>query len=135
VRLFLSQVVHEAEDKPLPPAWLFHAKAWPDEAWLSDPKGHGLQTSHFSDKEIFSEKLPLCGPDDRLDFIEIDVTAMIESDYQRNPQPVAVFRLEISDYEALDIADSFVNAYRFSGPGAAIKNQPDKVPTLILSVD
>ena len=133
LRLFLSKISHEAEEKPLPPAWLFHAEKWNDAAWLSDPRGHGLQNQHFSDKSVFTTKLPLCGPDDQPGVIELDVTGMIQSDYQRNPEPVAVFRLEISDFEALDIADSLPNAYRFVGTGSL--NQAEKTPTLILSFE
>jgi hypothetical protein len=65
--------------------------------------------------------------------IELDVTGMIQADHQRTPEPVAVFRPEISDYEALDTADSLVNACRFTGTGE--QNQPDKSPALILSFE
>lgn len=133
LRLCLGSISHEAAEKPLPPAWLFHAEKWDDGAWLSDPRRHGLQNQHFSDKGSFTTKLPLCGPDDRPGVIELDVTGMIQSDYQRTPEPVAVFRLEISDAEALDIADSLPNVYRFVGTGEL--NQPDKSPTLILSFE
>jgi hypothetical protein len=56
---------------------------------------------------------------------------MIRTDYQRNSAPVAAFRLEISDREALDITDKMMNAYVFLGPGNL--EQPKRVPLLVLS--
>lgn len=131
LRLFLGNTQHEAEEKPLPPAWIFHASKWDDGMWAADPRWHGLQTSHFGDTENFSKKLPLCGSADKPGFMELDVTEMIRSDYERDATPVAAFRLEISDREKLDAADQRANTYNFWGPG--MLQFPDKVPTLILS--
>jgi|GEM_PF-3180806 len=131
LRLFFGSVIHEAGEEPLPPAWIFHASKWDDGMWMADPRYHGLQTSHFGDTETFSKKLPLCGSADKPGFVELDVTDMIRSDYERNAEPVAAFRLEISDREKLDTTDQHTNTYNFSGPG--MLQYPDKVPTLILS--
>lgn len=126
-------IAHQADEKPLPPAWLFHAEDWNDEAWESDPRWRGLTTAHFADEQSFSKKLPLCGADDKPGPIELDVTGMIQGDYQRANAPVAVFRLEISDREALDITDQRKNAYGFVGPG--VRALPGKTPTLTLTVE
>jgi hypothetical protein len=132
LRLFLFQVGHEASDK-LPPAWLVHAKEWPDEDWTADPSLHGLQYLHFSDKETFSKKLPLSDPESVVGkFIELDVTKMILSDYKRKGEPVAAFRLEVGDPETLDISDQLSNSYTFGGTGM---EAPKTLPTLILSAD
>lgn len=133
LRLFLTGIEHEAADKPLPPAWLFHAGEWPDESWLADTDWHGLLPVHFADNEVFSQKIALCGPDDRPGFIDLDVTGMIQSDYQRHDKPVAAFRLEISDREALDCSDESTNQYKFFGPGQL--NAPDGANSLVLSFD
>lgn len=132
LRLCLAQVRHEAVEKPLPPAWLLHANTWLDEQWSSDSRWHGLQTSHFADQKIFSEKIPLCGPDDKIGTIELDVTGMIQADYQRKNEPVAAFRTEISDREGFDITDNLENHYVFYGTGV---KHADKAPTLILTLE
>lgn len=131
LRLDLVRVTHDAADKPMPPASLFHAEKWNDESWQETR--HGLQNQHFADTEVFLKKIPLCGPDAKPGVIELDVTDMIRADYLRSPNPAAVFRLEISDFNQLDVADSLANAYRFTGPGAVSK--PDKVPTLVLAFE
>lgn len=131
LRLFLGNLQHEAGEKPLPPAWIFHASKWDDVMWTADPRWHGLQTFHFGDTEIFSKKLPLCGSADKPGFVELDVTEMIRSDYDRGASPVAAFRMEISDRENLDAADQMANNYNFWGPG--MLQFPDKVPALLLS--
>jgi len=134
LRLFLGQVLHEVADKPMPPAFLFHAPEWPDEAWTSDGRNHGLQTSHFGDDATFSQNVPLCGPDSRVPgFLELDVTSMIQTDYQRSEQPVAAFRLEMADHESLDITDDLQNSYNFWGPG--MLDIPERGPSLVLSFD
>lgn len=133
LRLYLAEVRHEAAEKPLPPAWLFHAEKWADESWLSDSTWHGLRTSHFADNETFSQKIALCHSDDKPDFIELDVTGMIRSDYLRSKEPVAAFRLEISDHKALDITDRLMNAYIIHGPG--MLSQPTRLPMLVLSYE
>jgi len=133
LRLFLGEIQHEAKEKPLPPVWVFHAEKWDDGAWVSDPRMRGVQTSHFGDTENFSTKLPLCGPDDKAGFIELDVTGMIQADYQRSPEPVAAFRIEVSDHEQLDITDEYPNTYNFWGP--AMLQHPDHVPALELSFE
>lgn len=134
LRVFFVRSQQDAADKPLPPARLLHAKDWLDETWSSDPLWHGLQTVHFGDMEIFSDQLPLCEPGVPPGFVELDVAAMIESDYRRNPEPVAAFRLEVSAPETLTIADDLYNSYVFIGSGQA-QRQADKVPTLILSLE
>jgi hypothetical protein len=126
-------IVHDATEKPMPPAWLFHADEWRDEAWEADPRWRGLATSHFGDTQLFSSKLPLCGSDDKPGLIELNVTEMIQADYKRTNAPVAVFRLEISDREALNITDQRRNAYGFVAPGNSVK--ANKVPRLVLTLE
>jgi len=133
LRLFLGEVRHEATDARLPSVSLLHAKEWPDESWASDTQWHGLQTWHFGDNEIFSEKTVLCESDAAPGSIDIDVTSMIQEDYRRNPIPVAAFRMEISGQQALDIGDKLMNAYIFYGAGEM--SPSDRVPTLILAFD
>jgi len=133
LRVFFSECRQEAREKALPPAELFHAEKWNDETWLSDPVYHGLETSHFSDNEVFSRKTALCESGDKPGFLELDVTDMIRADYGRSSEPVAVFRFEVSDREALDISDKMMNAYFVYGPG--MLEQPGRVPTLILSCE
>lgn len=132
LRLSLSQVQHDAVEKPLPPAWLFHANDWQDEVWATDSGFHGLQTRHFADQEAFSTKIPLCGPDTKPGMIDLDVTEMIKSDYRRNPEPVAAFRMEMTDHESLDITDGYGNSYNFWG---TMLQAPDRIPTLVLSFE
>jgi len=132
LRLFLSQIRHDAAG-PMSPAWLFHAGDWPDGSWADDSIFHGLQTLSFGDEETFSEKIPLCSTDDNPGIIELDVTGMIEADYQRSPEPVAVFRMELGDHEQFDITDELQNSYNFWGPDALAA--PEKSPTLMLSFE
>lgn len=132
LRLFLSRIRHDSTEKPLPPARLIHAEDWPDARWSVDAGFHGLQTLHFADQETFSNATSLCGPDSKTGFIEIDVTDMIGSDYRRNPEPVAAFRLEMADHASQDITDGMGNYYAFGGTMLQIH---DKVPTLVLSFE
>lgn len=131
LRLFLHQIQHETTEKPLPPVWLFHAQDWADENWNADSQG--LRHHHFSDNESFSQKLQLCTSDARVsDFLELDVSKWILSDYQRKTEPVAAFRLEIGDHETLDISDDASNSYTFGGTSL---QAPRTLPTLILSFE
>lgn len=133
LQLFLAQIRKESSDKPLPPVWLFHASEWLDDSWDGNPRYKGLTTSLFGDKDLFKEKVPVCGQDDAArKTINIDVTAMVKKDYQRNGKPVAAFRLEISDRQKLDLADEKLNLYNFTGPSDSDLN---KVPTLVLSFE
>jgi len=132
LRLFLSQIRHDSTEKPLPPASLIHAENWQDALWTTDSEFHGLQTLHFADQEAFSSATPLCGPDSKTGFIDIDVTSMIERDYQRDSEPVAAFRMEMADHETLDITDNLGNSYNFWGTMPQI---PDRLPTLVLTFE
>jgi len=133
LKLFLGSVMHESAEKSLPPAWLYHAKQWDDEMWETDPRFHGLQTSHFGETDSFSKKQPLCGAGDKPGPIEIDVTEMIKGDFTRAASPVSAFRLEISSPESLDIADELSNSYNIWGSG--MLQHPEHVPTLLLSLE
>jgi len=132
LRLYLTQIRHDATEKPLPPALLVHAEDWLDARWSADSEFHGLQTSHFADQEAFSNPTPLCGPDSKPGFIDIDVTGMIGTDYRRDPEPVAAFRLEMADHETLDSTDGLGNFYNFWG---TMPSLPDRLPTLVLSFE
>lgn len=133
LQLFLAQIGKESSDKPLPPVWLFHASEWLDDSWDGNPRYKGLVTSHFGDKDIFKEKAPVCGQDDVTGkTINIDVTAMVQKDYQRTGKPVTAFRLEISDHQKLDLADEKRNLYNFCGPNDPHSNW---IPTLVLSFE
>lgn len=132
LRMYLSQIRHDAMEKPLSPLSLFHADTWQDANWLTDSEFHGLKTLHFSDSDLFSKKIALCEPDTKPGFIETDVTAMIASDYRRDREPVAAFRMEMADHENCDITDAFGNSYNFWGTMLEI---PDRVPTLVLSFE
>lgn len=133
LRLFLGIVLHEKKDQPMPPLWLFHAGQWADESWLSAPPMRGLRPSHFSDTDAFGDKIPFWDQDAKPGVIELDVTTMIRRDYGRSAEPVAAFRMEVSDPETLDITDEYSNSYNFYGPGMLQK--PERVPTLILSFE
>jgi len=133
LRLYVSRINRDAPDKPLPPLWLLHAEDWLDDLWTSDARWHGLSTSHFADDQNFSKKLQLITSDDNPGSIEVDVTEMIQADYQRTSTPVAVFRFEIADREALDITDGSVNSYVIIGPGVQV--QPERVPALTLTFE
>jgi hypothetical protein len=133
LRLYATRINREASDKPLPPLWLVHAENWRDDLWTSDVRWRGLATSHFADDESFSKKLQLLTSDDKPGPIEVDVTEMIQADYQRTSTPVAAFRFEISDREALDITDGLVNSYVIVGPG--VRAQPERVPALTLTFE
>lgn len=132
LRLFLSQIRHDTTEKPLPPASLIHAENWQDARWSVDSEFHGLQPLHFADQEAFSNSTPLCEPDSKTGFIDIDVTNMVGADYQRDPEPVAAFRMEIGNPETLDITDNLGNSYNFWGTMPQI---PDRLPTLVLSFE
>jgi hypothetical protein len=135
LRLFLAQVKKESPDKPLPPAWLFHAGTWNDESWDSNPQFKGLITRHFSDNNTFNEKIPLAEQTtSERSLIEADVTVMVKKDYERTGEPMAVFRLEVSENESLDITDGKANLYVFWGPNFT-PQKPDRVPTLMLSFE
>ena len=127
LRLYLSGMQSEAGT--LPSVLLFHAEKWRDEAWQADGDLHGLQTSHWADNKAFSKKIPLCGPDSEPGFIELDVTEMIQSDYRRNAQPIAAFRMEVDDQKSLDPHDGLRNNYQFWG--SDMVQDPQKLPTLI----
>jgi len=133
LRLFLGNVLHEKEDQPMPPPWLFHAGQWVDENWLSAPPMRGLRPSHFSDTDAFADKIPFWDQDAKPGVIELDVTTMIRRDYERSADPVTAFRMEVSDPQTLDITDENSNSYVFYGPGM-LKN-PDRVPMLVLSFE
>lgn len=133
LKLFLRNVVSAQKGHPLSSGWLFHAGDWPDDKWEPDAEWHGLQTSHFSDKGTFSEKIPLCQPGDKSGFIDLDVTKMILADYQRSGEPVAAFRIEISNTESFDVTDEHGNYYSFSGP--RMSNNSDKAPALVLAFE
>lgn len=133
LRLYLAHMQKEGPAS-LPPAWLFHAESWDDEKWTADPRWHGLISSDFQDTEKFSKKMPLCGSDDKeLAFIDLDVTDWIRSDYKRGGRPLAVFRMEVSDQQTLDISDHLYNTYSFCGP--AMMDRPDMVPSLTLTLE
>ncbi len=132
LRLFLSQIRHDSTEKPLPPASLIHAETWQDALWTTDSEFHGLQTLHFGDQEAFSNATPLCGPDSKTGFLDIDVTSMIGADYQRDSEPVAAFRMEMADHETLDITDNLGNSYNFWGTMPQI---PDRLSTLVLTFE
>lgn len=133
LRLYVSRINREAADKPMPPLWLAHAEDWLDDLWGSDARWHGLSTSHFADDQNFSKKLQLITGDDKPGPVEVDVTEMIQADYQRTSSPVAAFRFEIADREALDITDGLVNSYVIIGPG--VQAQPKRVPVLTLTFE
>jgi len=132
LRLYLTQIRHDSTEKPLPPARLVHAEDWQDARWSADSEFHGLQTLHFADQEAFSNSAPLCGPDSKPGFIEIDVTGMVGTDYKRDPEPVAAFRLEMADPETLDSTDGLGNSYNIWGP---MPQTQDRLPTLVLSFE
>ncbi|TSA36782.1 MAG: hypothetical protein D4R65_02170 [Verrucomicrobiaceae bacterium] len=132
LRLYLTQIRHDATENPLPQALLVHAEDWQDTRWSADSEFHGLQALHFADQEAFSNSVPLCGPDSKPGFIDIDVTGMIESDYRRDPEPVTAFRLEMADHETLDSTDGLGNSYNFWGP---MPQTQDRLPTLVLSFE
>jgi len=132
LRLFLSQIRHDATEKPLPPAHLVHAENWQDALWTTDAGFHGLQTLHFADQEAFSNGTLLCGPDSKTGSIDIDVTDMIRADYHRDSDPVAAFRMEMTGHETLDVADNLGNSYNFWGTMPQI---PGRLPTLVLSFE
>jgi len=135
LHLFLAQIKNEADGKPLPPASLFHAGEWNDEAWTGDPRFKGLELSHFSEGGIFNEQVPLCTSENTPGkIITIDVTDMVRKDYGRSGEPVAVFRMEVAEHEKLDIADQKPNLYVFWGPNFT-PPKPDRVPTLVLSFE
>lgn len=133
LRLYATRINREAPDKPMPPLWLVHAEDWRDGSWTSDVRWRGLATSHFADDQNFSKKLQLITSEDKPGPIEVDVTEMIHADYQRTTAPVAVFRLEITDREALDITDGAPNSYVILGPG--VRTQPEKIPALTLTFE
>jgi len=132
LRLYLTQIRHDATETPLPQALLVHAEDWPDARWSANSEFHGLQTLHFADQEAFSNSAPLCGPDSKPGFIDIDVTGMIDSDYRRESEPVTAFRLEMADHETLDSTDGLGNSYNFWGP---VPQTQDRLPTLVLSFE
>lgn len=129
LRLRLGHTRNETPEKPLPPASLLHAKNWPDASWASDPEFHGLGSSSFADPENFDSQTDVCNASVKPDFVAVDVTQMIQGDYQRNAEPVAVFRLEVPD--TFNISDEFSHSYHFFGPG----QQADYVPMLQLNFD
>lgn len=131
LRLFLGHIARAEAEKPLPPVWLYHADEWDGEQWLTDPRWHGLQTSHFADTEILSKKQPFCGTADQPGVIEVDVTDWIRKDCAGSETPVAVFRLEVSEPGSLDIGDGQANSYVFYGPG--MQEHPDRMPSLVLT--
>lgn len=133
LRLYATRTNREAPDKPMPPLWLVHAEDWRDDSWTSDVRWRGLATHHFADDQDFSKKLQLITSEDKQGPIEVDVTEMIQADYQRTTTPVAVFRFEITDREALDITDGAANSYVILGPG--VRTQPDKIPALTLTFE
>ncbi len=133
LRLNIGSITHQATDKPMPPLWLVHAEDWRDDSWTSDLRWRGLTTAHFADDQSFSKKLQLITSDDKPGPIEVDVTEMIQADYQRTTTPVAAFRLEISDREALDITDQLANSYSIFGPGNL--SLPAKVPAITLTLE
>jgi len=59
---------------------------------------------------------------------------MVRKDYERGGEPVAAFRLEVTDREKLDITDQQPNLYVFWGPNFTPR-KPDRVPTLTLSFE
>jgi len=81
---------------------------------------------------IFSKQISLCGPDSKPGFIDIDVTGMVGTDYKRDPEPVAAFRLEMADPETLDSTDGLGNSYNIWGP---MPQTNDRLPTLVLSFE
>lgn len=130
LQLRLGYITNGNPGSPLPPVALHHAGEWLDEKWEADPEFHGLETAHFGTTDIFSEKTGVCDAATKPGVVTMDVTKMIQADYARASEPVAVFRLEISDPDkVLDILDQVSNNYSFYGPGQV----PDKAPALQLS--
>jgi hypothetical protein len=120
---------------PLPPVYLYHASDWPAESWLSDPGFRGLTPTAFADNETFNEKLLLCDNDVQQGPLVVDVTKMIQANYQRSKEPVAVFRMEIADAESMDVTDDVSHTYNFWGPGQAVDKDPDRAPSLVLTFE
>lgn len=117
----------------MPPLWLVHAEDWRDDSWTADLRWRGLATSHFADDQNFSKKLQLISSTGKPGPIEVDVTEMIQADYQRITVPVAAFRFEITDREVLDISDQIANSYVVLGPG--VRTHPDRIPALTLTFE
>jgi len=132
LRLRLGHITNENPESPLPPVALYHAGEWLDEKWDADTDFHGLGVANFGDTDLFSEKINVCDAATKPGFVTLDVTKMIQSDYERASTPVAVFRLEISDPDkVLNILDQTSNNYNFFGPGQS----PDTAPALQLSFE
>ncbi len=118
----------------IPPLHFLHAKTWPDGSWQDDADFRGLTTAAFSDNEMFTERVEV-GDDIKNGPVSIDVTQMVQDDYERSKQPVAVFRIEISDGEGLDVTDDVSHTYNFWGPGQAVDKSPGRAPTLNLTFE
>lgn len=130
LRLRLGHITNENPGSPLPPVALYHAGEWLDEKWVTE--FHSLDTAHFGNSDLFSEKTDVCDAETKPGFVTVDVTKMIQSDHARASEPVAVFRLEIPDPDkTLDVLDQVSNTYNFFGPGQS----SDKAPALQLSFE
>jgi len=130
--LFLGFRSSDKTGGAIPPLHLVHAKNWPEDSWQNDPDFRGLTTASFSDNESFGERLEI-GDDIKNGPFSADVTQMVQEDYERGKQPVAVFRIEISDGENLDVTDDVSHTYNFWGPGQAVDKSPGRAPTLNLT--